>query len=285
MAARHANRSCPPRGEGVDTIRIGIAQVPPTPELPANLAKALQYVDLAADQGVDLVCFPETHLPGYRVGILDPDVPPDEAGLAAALEAIAERCRARGIGACVGTETPVPGGKPYNSAVVVGRDGEVLARHHKSMLTPRDAQGYSAGSGPTQFDFDGVPMGLVICFEGFRFPETTRVLARDGAKVVLHPQFNHVLSGAAWKLPVHEALLVARAAENTLFFVSANMAHPRNNCRSLVIEPDGLVQAASELGREMLVVADLDLGKATHAFLGTDPESRMRALAETGSPA
>jgi predicted amidohydrolase len=266
----------------VDTIRIGIAQVSPSAELPANLAKTLEYVDAAADAGVDLVCFPETHLPGYRVGVLDPGIPPDEAGLARALETVAQRCRARAIGACIGTETPLPGAKPHNSAVVIGRDGEVLARHHKSQLTPRDQLGYTPGSGPTPFEFDGVAMGVVICFEGFRFPETTRALARDGAKIVLHPQFNHVLSGAAWKLPVHEALITARAAENTIFFVSANMAHPRNNCRSLVVAPDGLVQAASELGREMLISADLDLDKATHAFLKTDPADRMRALAEAG---
>jgi predicted amidohydrolase len=266
----------------VSTIRIGIAQVPPSAALPDNLAKALEYIDLAADQGVDLVCFPETHLPCYRVGILDPAVPPDEAGLEQALETMAERCARRGIGVCVGTETPIPGGKPYNSAVVIGPDGEVVARHHKSRLTPRDKQGYTAGSGPTLFEFDGVPMGLVICFEGFRFPETTRTLARDGAKIVLHPQFNHVLPGAEWKLPVHEALITARAAENTIFFVSANMAHPRNNCRSLVVAPDGLIQAASELGREMLVKTELDLGKATHAFLKADPKEQMRVLAEAG---
>ena len=123
-------------------------------------------------------------------------------------------------------------------------------------------------------------MGVVICFEGFRFPETTRSLARAGARVVFHPQFNHVLPNMEWKLPVQEALLTARAAENTVYFVSANMCHERNNCRSLIIGPDGLILQASQLGQEGLIAAQIDPHKATHAFLKNDPAEMAKALAE-----
>lgn len=262
------------------TMRIGIAQVPQVADIGANLAKALEFIELAAAQDVDLLCFPETHLPGYRVGIIDPDASCDGERLAAALESLAARCRASRIGVCVGTESPNASSRPFNSAVVIGRDGEVIATHHKSQLTPHDRLGYSPGQSPTFFEFDGVPMGLVICFEGFRFPEASRELARKGAKVILHPQFNHVLMDAEWKLPVHEALIVSRGAENTVYFVSANMAHERNNCRSLVVSPNGLIAASSELAREMLVTADLDLALATHAVLKQDPDELMRVLAE-----
>lgn len=84
-----------------------------------------------------------------------------------------------------------------------------------------------------------------------------------------------------WKLPVHEALLVARAAEDTVYVVSANMCHERNNCRSLVIAPDGLIQEASVLAQEMLLVADVDPERATHAFLREDAVAAAKALAET----
>jgi predicted amidohydrolase len=261
-------------------MRIGIAQVPQTSDIVVNLDKAIEFVDLAAAQDVDLLCFPETHLPGYRVGILAPDAPCESERLAVALDALAARCGDRGIGVCVGTETPNGALKPFNSAVVIDRDGAVIATHHKSRLTPQDTLGYTPGEGPTLFEFDGVAMGLVICFEGFRFPETSRELAQRGAKVILHPQFNHVLPDADWKQPVQEALITARAAENTAWFVSANMAHERNNCRSLVVAPNGLVAAASELRREMLVTADVDPALATHAVLSRDPDELMRVLAE-----
>ena len=261
-------------------LRIGVAQVPQTAELAQNLGKVLEFMERAAADGVELLCFPETHLPGYRVGMLTPEAPCEAEALAEALDRIAEHCRELSLGVIVGTEVPNAGAKPFNSAVVCDQQGQRLAVHHKSRITPMDAKAYSAGTGPTLFEFKGVPMGLVICFEGFRFPETTRELAHAGAKVVFHPQCNHFLPGMEWKLPVHEALLTARAAENTLYFVSANMCHQRNNCRSLIIGPDGLLVAASELAKEMLLSADIDTDLATHAFLQEDPAARMKALAE-----
>ena len=267
-------------GYDMSTLRIGVAQVPQTTELARNLDKVLEFMERAAGEGVNLLCFPETHLPGYRVGLLTPEVRCEEEALEAALQRIGKRCRELSLGVIVGTETPNASAKPFNSAVVLDQDGRRLAVHHKSRITPLDAKAYSAGAGPTTFTFQGVRMGLVICFEGFRFPETTRELAHAGAKVVFHPQCNHFLPGMEWKLPVHEALLTARAAENTLYFVSANMSHPRNNCRSLIIGPDGLLVAASELGKEMLIAAEVETDLATHAFLQEDPAARMKALAE-----
>ena len=266
----------------VSTIRVGVAQVPQTPDLRKNLDKALETIGEAADLGVQLLCFPETHLSGYRVGIQQPQTPLPRGQLEAAEMRVAGRCRELSMGVIVGTETPDPAGqeKPFNSALVFDRDGRRLAVHHKSRLTPKDALAYAPGKGPTRFDFGGIHMGIVICFEGFRFPETTRELAKSGAKIVFHPQFNHIFPGMAWKKPVQESLIVARAAENTLYFVSANMCHPRNNCRSLIVGPDGLIMEASRLGEEMLLVADLELERATHAFLVDDPEAQGKALAE-----
>ncbi|MCK4962762.1 MAG: carbon-nitrogen hydrolase family protein [Anaerolineales bacterium] len=264
----------------MNKVRVGVAQVSQAPDLSKNLDKALQYMEKAAAHGVQLLCFPEAHLPGYRVGVLAAHALCDEAGLEWATKQIATKCRELCLGVIIGTETPNPKGKPFNSAVVIDRNGEIIARHHKSKLTPKDALAYTSGLAPTQFVFEGVSMGLVICFEGFRFPEATRELAKSGAKVVFHPQFNHVLPGMEWKLPVHEALIIARAAENTIYFVSANMSHSRNNCRSLVVAPNGLIQQSSVLGQEMLLVADIDPDLATHAFLHEDSARRMRALAE-----
>ena len=265
----------------MDMIKIGAAQIPQTSAIERNLAAALEAIKKAAGEGIELLCLPETHLAGYRVGVSEPDAPCDSDALDHALGEISAACRENHIGAIVGTETSNGDEKPFNSAVIVDDQGRRLATHHKSRLTPGDALGYSPGTDETLFEFKGIPMGVVICFEGFRFPETTRSLARAGARVVFHPQFNHVLPNMEWKLPVQEALLTARAAENTIYFVSANMCHARNNCRSLIIGPDGLIIQASELGQEGLIAAEIDPHKANHAFLKDDPVAMAKALAET----
>lgn len=265
----------------METLRIGISQIPQTNRIPENASAAIAMIERAAREGVELVCFPETHLAGYRVGVSNPDAPCDAEALDRALARIGAACRDQAVGAIVGTETPNSGGKPFNSAVVFDQQGRVVAIHHKTRLTPGDALGYSPGTESTLFEFKGITMGVVICFEGFRFPETTRSLARAGARIIFHPQFNHVLPNMEWKLPVHEALLTARAAENTVYFVSANMCHARNNCRSLIIGPDGLILAASELGKEALLAAEVDPSKANHAFLNDNRAAMAKALAET----
>jgi len=249
--------------------------------LETNLGTALTYMELARAGGVELLCFPEAHLPGYRVGVLPPDAPCDGDGLSGALERIQAECDRLSMGVITGTETPADGGKPFNSAAVIDDTGALIALHHKSKLTPGDALGYALPPGePTLFTFRDIPMGLVICFEGFRFPETTRALARGGAQIVFHPQFNHVMERMRWKQPVQESLIVARAAENAIFFVSANMCHPANNCRSLIVDPNGLMLEASTLNTEMLLTADLDPALATHAFLKDDLDTMARALGE-----
>src|SRR4051794_34769973 len=52
-----------------------------------------------------------------------------------------------------------------------------------------------------------------VGFEGFRFAETTRACVRRGARLVFHPQ-NNTTRPDGWKVPVHEAMVVTRAAEN-----------------------------------------------------------------------
>jgi predicted amidohydrolase len=154
----------------------------------------------------------------------------------------------------------------------VSETGVILGTHHKTKLTPLDAVAYSPGFAIETFSLCGVRVGVVICFEGFRFPETTRECVRQGAQVIFHPQ-NNTTRPNAWKLPVHHAMIVTRAAENTVWFASCNPCLvPHQNCRSLVVAPDGQIQAQTELGREELLVAEIDIARATRAMFNYDLE-------------
>lgn len=114
----------------MSAIRLGVAQVRQTPDLSRNLETVLESMRRAKGQGVELLCFPETHLPGYRVGLMPCDAPCDAEGLSAALREISGRCRELSMGVIVGAETPNPPHKPFNSAVVLDQEGRTLALHH-----------------------------------------------------------------------------------------------------------------------------------------------------------
>jgi ribosomal-protein-alanine N-acetyltransferase len=263
-------------------LRIGLAQCRQTGDFDENAQTIMTWLDQAGQAGVQIVCFPETQTAGYRVDIATPEQPVPVEKLNDLHAAVACRCRELNLACVLGTETPLESephrGKPYNSALVISERGEVLGVHHKTRLTPLDAVAYSPGRALETFRLWGVAVGVVICFEGFRFPETTRECVRQGAQLVFHPQ-NNTTRPNDWKVPIHHAMIVTRAAENTVWFASCNAClTPHQNSRSLVIAPDGTVVAQSELRREELVVADIDMDRATRAMFTYDLEACAELL-------
>ena len=266
----------------MNEIRIGLAQVVQTCEIDTNVETVMGSLRDAANAEVQIVCFPETQIPGYRVDICPAGTPVEPDKLNDAHEAIAKRCDQLGIACILGTETPLPddpiNGKPYNSAMVISPTGEIMGVHHKTRLTPLDAVNYTPGTTFETFEILGVKVGVVICYEAIRFAQTTEECVRQGAQLVFHPQ-NNTTRPADWKIPVHHALITSRAAENTIWFASCNICQTDyQNSRSMVVAPNGLVHAESELKREELVVADIDIDLATRAMFDYDLEGSVPIL-------
>ncbi|MBP88550.1 MAG: hypothetical protein CMJ64_17850 [Planctomycetaceae bacterium] len=263
------------------TLRIGLAQTRQTGEFDANAETILRFLDQAAGEGVQILCFPEAQTVGYRVDIADTDAPVPTEKLKRLHEEVAKRCGNFGMACILGTETPVlsdPHAKPYNSALVIDEQGQILGVHHKTKLTPLDALAYSPGNSIETFDLCGECVGVVICFEAFRFAETTAECVRQGARLVFHPQ-NNTTRANDWKIPIHHALITTRAAENTIWFASCNAClDPHQNSRSMVVAPDGRLHAQTELRHEELLVADIDLSLATQAMYRFDMEDCAKIL-------
>jgi len=256
----------------MNMLRIGLAQCEQVDGLDRNAETIFRFLTRAGEAGVQVLCFPETQTVGYRVDISTPDTVVSAAELDGLHRCVADRCRGLGMACILGTETPTEAGKPYNSALVISETGEILGVHHKARLTPLDAVAYSPGETFQTFDLFGIRIGVVICFEGFRFPETTRECVAQGAQVVFHPQ-NNTTRPNDWKIPIHHAMITTRAAENTIWFASCNACLvPNQNSQSLVIAPDGRVHAEAPLKEETLVVADIDVDLATRAMFNFDLE-------------
>ncbi len=264
------------------TLKIALAQVRQTADLNDNRAAILQSVADAVAQGVQILCFPETQTVGYRVDISSPEALVPAAWLDELHAEVAHSCGAAGMACILGTETPTEG-KPYNTALVIGEEGEILGAHHKTMLTPLDAVAYAKGSEQHTFELFGVTVGVVICFEGLRFAQTTAACVRRGAQILFHPQ-NNTTRPNDWKVPIHHAMIVTRAAENTVWFASCNAClPPHQNSRSLIVSPDGRIHGQTELCREELLVRDIDVEQATRAMFRLSESEGAEALADTAS--
>ena len=246
-------------------LRIALAQTRQTADRRDNRRAILEAMDRAGEQDVRILCFPEAQTCGYRVDIAEPTGTVPVAWLEEVHEEVAGRCGRLGMACILGTEVRSESGRPYNSVLVIGDDGRILGAHHKTMLTPLDAVAYEPGTGPHTFSLFGVTVGVVICFEGLRFAGTTAECVRRGAQVVFHPQ-NNTTRPNDWKIPLHHAMIVTRAAENTVWFASCNACLPHQNSRSLIVAPDGRIHARTELKREEVLVADIDVDQATRAM-------------------
>ncbi|MCB0882643.1 MAG: carbon-nitrogen hydrolase family protein [Thermoleophilia bacterium] len=250
-------------------VRIALANIPP-PTFPADATRrAVAAVADAGAAGALVVCLPEAYVPGYRY----PDQPSplvDAASLEGAWRRVRDAAAAARTAVVLGTERLDPGG-PRLAALVIDRDGSVLGWQDKAQLDPSEDAGYAPGDGHRHvFTVGPLRFGVAICHEGWRYPETVRAAARAGAHVVFHPHVHEGDPGgyapATFCDPAntfHEKALLCRAAENTVYVASVNVASPGSGTTSAVIRPDGSVQCWQPYGVEGLLVADIDTATAT----------------------
>jgi len=253
----------------MSTVRIALAnlRVPATAEESVQLATAA--VAEAGRRGALVLCFPECFVPGYRWPGTTPP-PPDPAFLERARARVAEAARAAGITVILGTERVTERGLQIG-ACVFAPDGSLAGWQDKGQLDPSEEGIYPAfGSERRVFTAGPLTFGVVICHEGWRYPETVRWAVRRGAQVVFHPHA-HVAEPGSYR-PVtfadpantfHEKAVLCRAAENTCYFASVNCASEGSGTTSAIARPDGTLLCYQPYGQEGLLVADLDLAAAT----------------------
>jgi predicted amidohydrolase len=252
----------------VTTIRIALANLPYAETPDESVALAQDAVAAAAGRHADLICFPECYVPGYR-GMGRQPPPPDAEFLERAWSAVAGTAADAGVAVVLGTERIVDG-RPRITALVIDRDGTRLGFQDKVQLDPSEEATYAAGAGRHLFRTGPLAFGVSICHEGWRYPETVRWPARQGAQIVVHPHFHEAEPGgyrpSTFADPAntfHEKAALCRAAENTCFFATVNYASAGSPTTSAIVGPDGTVLAWQPYGKAGLLVADLDLSEAT----------------------
>jgi predicted amidohydrolase len=237
----------------VSTFRVALAQLsyPSTPD--ESVARAIGAIEEAARAQAQLVCFPECYVPGYR-GEGHARPPPDAAWLERAWSTIASAAR---ITVVLGTER-IHQGNLLATALVIDADGRLVGFQDKVQIDPSEEGTYAHGSGRRVFRAGPLTFGIVICHEGWRYPETVRFAARQGAQVVFHPHL-HGASPRAF----HEPAVLCRAAENTCWFATVNYAVAGSPTTAAVARPDGTLLCQKPHGEPGLLLADLDLSAAT----------------------
>ena len=247
---------------------IGLASPSVATSLQDGLERVRRLIVEAASQGARIVCFPEAYLPGLRG--LDFEVPAfDRADEELALAAVSTLARDANIAVVISIEHVLDSGSQI-AAFVFNADGTLQGSQTKNQLDPSEDRLYVPGSGRRLFEIDGVKLGVVICHEGWRYPETVRWAGARGAKIVFHPQHTGRMRDgvrlAEWgstAAPYYERAMMMRSIENTIYFASVNYALPFQESATTLIAPSGRCQAHLPYGQEGVLVQTIDLDAAT----------------------
>lgn len=284
-----------------NNIRVAIAQSAPVyHDKQGSLAKALDLIQQASDQGAQLIAFGETWFPGYPVWL---DVCPG-AGLwnheptkrifgelrqnsisinGPEAKALAQAAGDLGIGIVIGINERVdegPGrGTLYNSLLTFSPDG-LLANHHPKLVptfTERMVWGNGDGRGLSAATIANARVGGLICWEHW-MPLARTAMHHAGEQI-------HI---AVWPTANEMAQLASRhyAFEGRCFVLAVGLMMPAADIPaelphtvtdtwierggSAIIAPDASYIVEPIYDREELILADLDLNMIDRESMALD---------------
>ena len=249
-------------------IRIGLASPRIAASIVEGVTKVKHFLSEASAQNVDIVCFPESYIPGLRGQ--DFYVPPhDQSALESALGEICQAAKENSVTTIIGMDWGTDAGL-LNVAFVISQSGEVQGYQTKNQIAPSEDEFFVPGRNRRVFEVKGVKFGISICHEGWRYPESVRWAASRGAKIVFHPQHTgsdkQGLSLKRWgdaDSPYYEKAMICRSVENTVFFASVNYGMRYQESATSIITPSGECLAHLPYGCEGLLVQDIDTSEAT----------------------
>lgn len=240
-------------GQAPDRLRLGLLTAMPAKwDVEANWNTFQRTLEAHASDGIDLAVTPECFLDGYAVA--------DKEWTRERFEAIAQHpekspylARLRSLARkhrvfILFGYTENRGGRFFNTALLVDRDGRTVGRYDKTHLQDHDLR-FSPGEDLPVFETPWGKLGVLICADR-RWPEPARVLRLRGARLVLIPSYGMWHEANEWWMRT-------RSYENENFLA---FAHPNV---AFVANPRGAILAKLQTNLPALLVCDLNLTEVT----------------------
>jgi predicted amidohydrolase len=222
---------------------VAVAQMKPVLGQPEdNIVRMSEMIrEIATQQHVDLIVFPELITTGAELGLRFTEVAQRIPG--ATVNLIAKRANEYGLYVAFGMASKEKVESVlYNSAVLVGPEGELVEVYNKVHLRGEERMAFREGFKLPVIETEIGTLGLMIGYD-LAFPEVARAMTLEGAEI-LCVLANWEASGLdEWK-----TYMRARAYENAVFIAGANRVGEDVTMtfggESMIVGPRGEIHAS-----------------------------------------
>ena len=238
-------------------------QIAITPnDVETNIEKGVSWLEKAVrEYQAELVVFPETVTTGYETG-LDAGQLWDLVDEAPGRITRAIQAKAKELGVYVvwpSYRRAGERGMVYNSAILIGTDGEIVGIYDKTHPAPwerLDGGGWAlVGDRADVFKTSLADIGMIICYDG-DFPELSRLLAVKGAEIIIR------VAALQRSYDIWYITNAARAYDNHVYLLASNLIGPDAGGNygfghSMILNPIAW-RLAQARGTEEIIAARLD---------------------------
>ena len=254
-------------------VKVGLVQMMCVDEnvVEPNFVKAMGMVDEAAAKGANIVALQELFQTPYF-----PNRPRDskkyfemaETIPGPTTERVAAKAKEHGIVIMAPIYEKEMAGVYYNSAALLGPEGNLLGVYRKMHIPHSDdfIEKYYFKPGNLGFPVFETPfghVGILICYDR-HFPEGARALGLSGAEILLIP----VASPRPTASEVFIKELMGMAIANQYFVAAVNRVGVENGDEfygtSLVCDPRGNIIAQAGDKEDAVSVAEIDLDQVVN---------------------
>ena len=196
---------------------------------------------IASQQKVDLIVFPELATSGYELGVRFTELAQRIPGPTVNL--MAQRAAEFGVYIAFGMVTKEKVESVlFNSAVLVGPDGEMLGSYNKIHLRGEERMAFREGFRLPVIETEIGQVGLLLGWD-LAFPEVARSLTLDGAELLCVLANWETAQIEEWRTYVR-----ARAFENALYVAASNRVGEDVTLNfggeSMIVGPRGKIYAS-----------------------------------------
>ena len=205
----------------MEKIKIAAIQMSTVADKMENVRTVKTYLEKIKDENPDFVILPEMFCCPYQTENFPIYAEKEGGPVWQQLSGYAKQYGIYLIGGSMPEKDAE--GNVYNTSYIFDREGKQIGKHRKVHLFDIDIKGgqtfkesdtLTAGDSDTVFDTEFGKIGVMLCFD-IRFPELSRMMVNDGAKVIFVPAaFNMTTGPAHWELSFR-----TRALDNQIYMV------------------------------------------------------------------